>query len=80
MGEIHLVERGGHPDPAPEAVLEVPHREEGGHEDGEAEGDEATLAQFVAWLRQGPPWGRVDGVETWPLPDCGGDGPFAVRR
>ncbi|MCA8948980.1 MAG: acylphosphatase [Planctomycetes bacterium] len=57
----------------------VRNRDDGAVE-GEAEGDEATLAQFVAWLRQGPPWGRVDGVETWPLPDCGGDGPFAVRR
>lgn len=48
--------------------------------DGEAEGDEDRLAEFVAWLRAGPSWARVDGVETDPLQELGSEDGFDVRR
>lgn len=57
----------------------VRNRDDGAVE-GEAEAGESALAEFVAWLRQGPPWGRVDEVETSALTERGGENRFEVRR
>lgn len=48
--------------------------------DGEAEGDDAQVASFVAWLRGGPPWARVDHVDVEDLQPTGEDRAFVVRR
>lgn len=48
--------------------------------EGEAEGDDAQLASFVAWLRGGPPWSRVDRVDIDDLQPTGEDRAFVVRR
>lgn len=53
------------------------------HADGsvrcEAEGAAATLAQFLAELRQGPAGSRVDAVHWQEVAECGGEA-FALRR
>jgi acylphosphatase len=46
---------------------------------GEAEGEEDTVAAFVAALRCGPLHARVDEVATSALPPTGGRG-FTVAR
>lgn len=48
--------------------------------EGEAEGPEAAIAAFTAWLHEGSPWSRVERVELQDLPLDGGDQEFAVRR
>jgi acylphosphatase len=47
---------------------------------GEAEGADAALAAFVAWLHEGSPWSRVDAVTTSPRPPLGTEPSFEVRR
>jgi acylphosphatase len=47
--------------------------------DGEAQGSGPALVVFRRWLRQGPPWGRVDHVDTAPAPVRDDEQGFAVR-
>jgi len=44
----------------------------------EAEGYRQDVDALLAWLRQGPPWSRVDGVEVSDLPVTGDEEPFAT--
>ncbi len=44
----------------------------------EAEGDPRDVEALLAWLRQGPPWSRVDRVDVSDLPVTGDDLPFAT--
>jgi len=46
---------------------------------GEAEGEPAAIAAFLAALRRGPRHARVDGVATEPLPPRSGSG-FTIAR
>ncbi|MFY9345936.1 MAG: acylphosphatase [Planctomycetota bacterium] len=47
---------------------------------GEAEGEPAAVAAFVAWLHEGSPWSRVDTVGVTELPATRHDAAFDVRR
>ena len=44
-----------------------------------AEGDEAAIREFEAWLWTGPPLARVSEVEVLPVSDTVLLGPFGVR-
>ncbi len=44
----------------------------------EAEGDREDVEALLAWLRQGPPWSRVERVDVTELPVIGDDTPFAT--
>ena len=44
----------------------------------QVEGDEGAVDAFVDWCRQGPPYARVEGVETGPVPVTGATS-FRVR-
>ncbi len=44
----------------------------------EAEGTRQDVEALLAWLRQGPPWSRVEGVDVSDLPVTGDDRPFAA--
>jgi acylphosphatase len=48
--------------------------------EGQAEGDERAVAGFVEWLRQGPPWSRVDRVDVEDLAVVAAEQAFDVRR
>lgn len=48
--------------------------------EGEAEGGDEQVAEFVAWLRAGPPWARVDRADVEDLPPTGEDHAFVIRR
>jgi acylphosphatase len=48
--------------------------------EGEAQGDDESVLAFAAWLRQGPPWSRVDQLELVDLPAIGGERGFDLRR
>lgn len=52
----------------------------GGAVEGEAEGTAEQVGGFVAWLRTGPPWARVDRVDVEDLQPTGEDRSFVVRR
>lgn len=43
---------------------------------GEAEGEEAAIARFLTDLEKGPPFARVDAVETGERPVLGERGTF----
>lgn len=45
----------------------------------EAEGDEASLRDLVAWAQHGPPMARVDGVRERAIAVTGEDRTFRVR-
>lgn len=47
---------------------------------GVAEGDEESIAAFVAWCRRGPTGARVENVETTFGPATGEYGDFSVRH
>jgi len=44
----------------------------------EAEGDRDDVEALLAWLRQGPPWSRVERVDVTELPVTGDAAPFAT--
>jgi acylphosphatase len=44
----------------------------------EAEGDRKDVEALLEWLRQGPPWSRVERVDVSDLPVSGDDTPFAT--
>jgi acylphosphatase len=44
----------------------------------EAEGDPQDVEALIAWLRQGPPWSRVERVDVSELPATGNDAPFGT--
>jgi acylphosphatase len=44
----------------------------------EAEGDRDAVEALLAWLRQGPPWSRVERVDVTELPVTGDAAPFAT--
>lgn len=44
----------------------------------EAEGEDAAVGELVAWLRGGPRWARVSGIQVRDVPPVGGIG-FATR-
>lgn len=44
----------------------------------QVEGDQDAVDAFVDWCRQGPPYARVEGVETTPVPVTGATS-FRVR-
>jgi acylphosphatase len=44
----------------------------------EAEGDPQDVEALIAWLRQGPPWSRVERVDVSELPATGDHAPFAT--
>ena len=44
----------------------------------EAEGDRQDVEALLAWLRQGPPWSRVERVDVDELPVSGSDAPFVT--
>ncbi len=48
--------------------------------EGEVQGRDDQVAEFVAWLHHGPSLARVDGVETEPLEEVGMEDAFSVRR
>jgi len=62
-----------------ELVGFVRNRRDGAVE-GEAQGTEAALAEFVSWLQTGPSWSQVDEVWTEDLPVVGDETTFEVRR
>jgi acylphosphatase len=47
--------------------------------EGEAEGEEAAVAEFVAALKKGPAFSRVDDVEARKVKETGGVGSFEIR-
>jgi acylphosphatase len=44
----------------------------------EAEGDPQDVEALLAWLRQGPPWSRVERVDVSELSVTGDDKPFGT--
>jgi acylphosphatase len=44
----------------------------------EAEGERQDVEALLAWLRQGPPWSRVERVDVAELPVSGDDAPFGT--
>jgi acylphosphatase len=48
--------------------------------EGQAEGDEGSVAGFVEWLHQGSPYSRVDRVEIEDLAVAAAEQAFDVRR
>ncbi len=48
--------------------------------EGEAEGRPDDVVAFLAWLRTGSPWSRVDNVEIDEMSVVGNDGTFDVHR
>lgn len=47
---------------------------------GEAAGSEAGLRAFAEWLRQGPPFARVDRLSWSEIAEVTGENAFEVRR
>lgn len=45
----------------------------------EAEGPDAAVEKYLAWLRQGPPLSHVTGVDVEWLPAAGGGVSFDIR-
>jgi acylphosphatase len=50
-----------------------------GSVEAEAQGSEAALAQFEKFLHRGPPFARVDQVETAPVEELAGAQGFEIR-
>ena len=48
--------------------------------EGEAQGESSAVEEFVAWLRQGPPWSRVDELRIDELAIDDSEQAFVVRR
>ena len=48
--------------------------------EGEAEGPDAALTEFVAWLHTGSPWSRVDAVRVDELSGLGCEVAFEACR
>ncbi|CAB1129305.1 putative Acylphosphate phosphohydrolase [Candidatus Hydrogenisulfobacillus filiaventi] len=45
----------------------------------EVQGPEAAVAAFLAWVRTGPPWARVERVEAEDLPPDPAETRFEIR-